>query len=545
MIEKNILVIIPARGGSKGIPRKNIRSLASKPLIYYSINTSLSSKYKPDVYVSSDDEEILSISEKLGAKTIYRSKKLAGDKITLDSVIFDAYTQVKSIEHKTYDYIITLQPTSPLLTSESLDKAIERTISNPKIETTISANDDTHLTWLKEADKYIPNYKARLNRQYLPAVYKETGGFFITRADIMSPENRIGKEVDLFLLNNGEEIDIDTYEDWNLCEYHLKRRTILFVVTGRKDIGLGHVFRSLQIANDILNHRLIFLLEKGSELGFGIIKNKHYEVYIQKHENLTDDIKKIKPDIVINDILDTNEAYMLELKKTDIKTINFEDIGIGSRSANLVFNALYPDKFIDADYYFGHEYFMARDEFLLSSKKQIEEKVSQVLITFGGTDPNNYTLKILDSIYEYCQNKQINIEVILGLGYTEKASLSKFKNVNILQDVKNISDYMLKADIIFSSAGRTVYEIACIGTPSIILSQNERENTHLFAREENGFVNLGLAINYANDKLLKQFIQLSNDVELRKQKSALMLSRDVKKGRKRVIRIINDFINNI
>ena len=90
-IYHKILVIIPARGGSKGIPQKNLRSLNKKPLIYYSIKNALNSKFKPDVYVTSDNFEILTISKQLGAKTLKRNTKLSNDSVTLDPVIFNAF----------------------------------------------------------------------------------------------------------------------------------------------------------------------------------------------------------------------------------------------------------------------------------------------------------------------------------------------------------------------------------------------------------------------------------------------------------------------
>ncbi|MFC6806263.1 cytidylyltransferase domain-containing protein [Methylophaga thalassica] len=96
--QPNILVVIPARGGSKGIPRKNLRSLAGRPLIFYSIRNALASSFLVDVYVSSEDEEILSISEKFGAKVLKRNDEDAQDVVTLDPVIFKAYKQAEAIE---------------------------------------------------------------------------------------------------------------------------------------------------------------------------------------------------------------------------------------------------------------------------------------------------------------------------------------------------------------------------------------------------------------------------------------------------------------
>jgi CMP-N-acetylneuraminic acid synthetase len=196
-IYHKILVIIPARGGSKGIPQKNLRSLNKKPLIYYSIKNALNSKFKPDVYVTSDNFEILTISKQLGAKTLKRNTKLSNDSVTLDPVIFNAFKKIELIEQKKYLLVITMQPTSPLLKVQSLDAAIKKMITSRKIDTIISALNTTHLTWIKKSEKYFPNYSKRENRQKLPQVFSETGAFLITKPRFININNRIGKNVDL------------------------------------------------------------------------------------------------------------------------------------------------------------------------------------------------------------------------------------------------------------------------------------------------------------------------------------------------------------
>ena len=141
----NILAIIPARGGSKGIPRKNIRLMNGKPLIYYSINNALNSKYITDVIVSTDDEEIKHISEICGAQVVKRPKELANDQATLDPVIYHATITMEDIKKKKYDIVITLQPTSPLLTVSTLDSALEKFI-NSEYDCFISAINTPHLS---------------------------------------------------------------------------------------------------------------------------------------------------------------------------------------------------------------------------------------------------------------------------------------------------------------------------------------------------------------------------------------------------------------
>jgi CMP-N-acetylneuraminic acid synthetase/spore coat polysaccharide biosynthesis predicted glycosyltransferase SpsG len=538
-----ILVVIPARGGSKGIPRKNLRSLNGKPLISYSIEMALESKFKPDVYVSTDDPEIAYISKKFGADIFMRDPSLAGDDITLDSVIFEAFDKLSSLNNTKYDLIITVQPTSPLLKTISLDTGIECISGHPDIDTLISATDDTHLTWKKKKNAFVPNYEKRLNRQFLDPVFKETGGFLITRNTVIAPTHRIGKNVELYILHSGEEVDIDNYEDWNICEYLLKRKTILFIVTGYPEVGLGHAYRTLQMANDILDHRLIFLTDAKSSLAYLLIKSKNYDVHAQVEKDILIDIDKFKPDVIINDILDTDASYMKSLKSKYECVINFEDLGEGAKLADIVINALYPDNYVGSNHYFGQNYFISRDEFRLSPFKTIQKKVSTVLLTFGGTDPCNLTHKVTRSIYTFCIENGIDVNIVTGPGYTNYESLSEFEKLRIHKNISNISEYMFLADIIFSSAGRTVYEIACLGTPSIILAQNKREQSHFFATPENGFINLGLGKNVSNDHILKTFKDLIVSFEARKEMNMKMLEKNVRNGKNNVMKLFKNVIS--
>ena len=103
---------------------------------------------------------------------------------------------------------------------------------------------------------------------------------------------------------------------------------------------------------------------------------------------------------------------------------------------------------------------------------------------------------------------------------------------------------MLDADLIFTSAGRTVYEVASIGTPAIVLGQNEREMTHFFASSKYGFSNLGLGYNVTDEEIMNEFIRLVESFEVREHMSSLMKKQDLKLGRKRVHKLIQDLIQD-
>ena len=491
-----ILVVIPARGGSKGIPRKNIRLLNHKPLISYAINIAKSSEYVDDIVVTTDDSEIALLSEKFGASVIRRSEELAGDDVPLDPVIYDAMVKKEKLAFDEYDLVVTLQPTSPLLKPSTLDAAIEK-FEDFAVDSVLSVVDDRHLSWGfdEKNQRYFPNYIERKNRQFLPKDFRETGAFLVTRRNFVHEDSRLGTNLDLIEVSRQESVDIDNYEDWWIAENYLQKKKVAIVVDAYDEIGTGHVYRCLSIASKLVFHDVLFLLDEQHQLGIDIIRNYNYPFMLHDgQDDLLKILKEYSPQIVVNDILDTSKEYVSQLKDDGYFVVNFEDLGTGTEVADVVFDALYEHDVSEKKVFTGHKYYILKDEFYFQPQKVIAQKVDNILITFGGTDPNNFTEKVIDSILATSYDGRIN--VILGLGYTGLEELiEKYESnqsVQIYRNVSDISEFMFKADIIFTSAGRTMYEVCSLGVPTICLCQNDREMTHVFANETNGFINMGL-----------------------------------------------------
>ncbi|MCS4448438.1 acylneuraminate cytidylyltransferase family protein [Clostridium botulinum] len=221
---KKIAVCIPARGGSKGIPRKNVRLLAGKPLITYVIDELKKSSIIDYILITTDDEEIKFIAKKKDISVIDRPSNLADDKTPLDPVVYHAVRTLESNIKKDLDIIITVQPTSPLLKAKTVEAGI-RKIVDENVDTVISVVDDRHLAWTTNKDgKYVPKYEKRMNRQYLPSEFRETGAIFATRREFISENSRMGKNIDLIEVSRHESIDIDSYSDWWVAERLLKRK---------------------------------------------------------------------------------------------------------------------------------------------------------------------------------------------------------------------------------------------------------------------------------------------------------------------------------
>lgn len=183
----------------------------------------LNSKFITDVIVTTDSDAVRIIAGQMGAMCKVRNPELCGDAITLDAVIADAIP-----ENKSWDYIITMQPTSPTLQVATLDKAIEFAIKED-LDTVISAINSPHLSWGEKNGKKIPNYTERLNRQYLPPCYMETGAFVISKRTVVTPKTRIGENVDIFEVPEDEAQDVDTFEDLRSVAATLENRRLRYM----------------------------------------------------------------------------------------------------------------------------------------------------------------------------------------------------------------------------------------------------------------------------------------------------------------------------
>ncbi|MAD60110.1 MAG: UDP-2,4-diacetamido-2,4,6-trideoxy-beta-L-altropyranose hydrolase [Myxococcales bacterium] len=537
-----VIAVIPARGGSKGIPRKNVRFLAGRPMIHYVLDAAQQCSLIDKVVVSTDSDEISYVAGLKQVQVVKRPAYLAEDQVTLDPVIHHAVESVEQAEHCRFDIVLTLQPTSPLLTQSTLNAALTGFIAQHKVDSLISVIDDRHLCWSKQGEDFVPAYQARVNRQQLPSNYKETGAFFMTRRQWLTPTSRLGKRVSVFEVPTSEAIDIDHASDWWVAEKLLRRRRILIRVDGYNKIGLGHISRTLLLAHHLIDHELLFVSEAQHELGTQILRDSHFPLRaIDAQQSYDMILDEFKPHLVINDVLDTDQNSMQALKERGCFVVNFEDLGEGGEVVDVVINALYEDPLPRKNTFWSQAYFCLRDEFRLLEPRPVVKELKEILITFGGTDPNNFTHRVLELLLAHTQG--IMITVILGRGYQEVEALESFINaqerpIRLLKDINNISHYMHRADLAFTSAGRTVYEIASLGTPLIILAQNDRELLHTFARYEHGVVNLGLGSHCSDSKLLKTLQRLLDSQELRAELQKKLLSHNLRGGVDRVIKTI-------
>ena len=216
-MNKTFLAIIPARGGSKRLPRKNILDLCGKPLISWSIEAALKSKYISKVVVSSDDEEILNISSNFGADIIKRPYELANDTATT----FDAIKHTINNLEK-YDYIVLLQPTSPLRNEKHIDEAIEL-LEEKQADGIVSVCEMDHSPLWSNTLPEDGNMRGFLREeilnkrsQDLEKYYRLNGAVYICKTDKLL-ENKsffLKDNIFAYIMDRKSSIDIDEEIDF-------------------------------------------------------------------------------------------------------------------------------------------------------------------------------------------------------------------------------------------------------------------------------------------------------------------------------------------
>jgi len=222
-----ILGIIPARGGSKGVPRKNIRKLAGQPLIQYAISAAQESRLLTKFVVTTEDKEIAQVAKFAGCEVVDRPIELAQD----DTPSLPVIQHAAEYDGTTYDAICLLQPTSPIRTGQDIDKACELLFTS---------NSDTVLSVCRIPDHYHPHWafvksdsggiqkavqtkKFATARQQLPPAYFRNGAIYVVRwSTLFASQTLYGQSISHIEMPIYQHINIDTEADWQKAETFLK-----------------------------------------------------------------------------------------------------------------------------------------------------------------------------------------------------------------------------------------------------------------------------------------------------------------------------------
>jgi len=208
-----ILGITPARGGSKGVPRKNIRNLCGKPLLAWTIEAAKQSKLLDRYVVSTEDKEIAEVARKYGAEVIPRPPELATDEASTLAVLQHVLKEVPGA-----DVVVLLQATSPIRNPGLIDHCIKRFLS-------VGADSLATGFMCKYVEYASPEMRAQeLRRQDIKGFFYDDGNIYIMKADLVRKGDRYGKKIERVILDKEQNVEIDDEFDFWLAEQALKKR---------------------------------------------------------------------------------------------------------------------------------------------------------------------------------------------------------------------------------------------------------------------------------------------------------------------------------
>lgn len=496
---KERCIVIPAVKKNAVIPDQLVKKLAGVTLMERAIHTARAVLPGEGIVVLTDSQEISLICERAGVG-FHWNKDL---RFTSLDIVAEMRGLLQDLA-RVYEHCIILRASCPLLTWVDVEDAWKkyRAVGADSLVTVKSVRQRVWNVHNDSLESLLdPGMDEGAAASGAGSLVVESRALIMLRLALLAgdagSESAVRPRIMPYFLND-RAIEIQGYQDWWICERLLRRRHVVFVVAGYPAIGMGHVFRALMLAHEITSHKISFVCTRESELAVESIARRDYRIVRQGPGELADAVLALRPDLVVNDILNTDLAYMRRLTAGGARCVNFEDEGPGADLARLVINALYEGSRSTDRLRCGPEYFCLRDEFMNAARNPLRPQVRTVLITFGGTDQRDCSRRVLDIIEPICRAYGMAIRLVAGPGYAHKqameAHLRRLENplVEFTWATNVMSRMMEGADLAICSAGRTVYELAHMRVPGMVLAHHEREARHTFARPRNGFAFVGL-----------------------------------------------------
>lgn len=345
----SVLVVIPARGGSKGIPGKNIRSFSGYPLIAWSIAAGKNSKYQPRVIVSTDDSNIAAVAREWGAETPFlRPAEFAQDNTTDLPVFEHALEWLRVNEGYEPDLVIQLRPTSPIRPITCVDDAIDVFLAHPDADSVrgvVPAGQNPHKMWRLDPDGVepmrnfmnVPGIDEPYNapRQILPPIYWQTGHIDVIKPAVILNGSMSGNRIYPTLIDPAFTVDLDNLNDWTRAEWLAKYGGLAMVTPGKTKRPIPKKISLLALDFDgIVTDNRVWVNQNGEEM-----------IAANRSDSLIMDRLREKGTEIVIISSETNPVVSARAKKMRVEAIQ----GVGLKDKAEVLSKLCAERGIPLD----------------------------------------------------------------------------------------------------------------------------------------------------------------------------------------------------
>lgn len=528
------IVFIPALKRDAAFQDDLLRKIDGKTLIQRAIDKAKDFNVtNSSIHIITDSEEVGLRGDRAGVR-VFLDKSQGGICRITDSE-FGRYCRDNV---SSSDVILRLSPYAPLIEVSTLREGSLR-LKESSVDVVVGATPI-------RVDKMIEN-TTDLENELLPVKAEKrevrSGAFAFIRGAAIRGDSK--RKLEFSTVSAGIDIfEITSYQDWWVCEKLLSRKRIVFRVIGNQRVGMGHIFRALTLAHEIVDDEIIFVTDEESKDAVNRLTNYDYRLEVYNKRDIVYRIADLTPNLVINDILDTNKEDVILLQSRGVRVMNFEDLGEGATLADVTINELYDiPRFEGGNIRWGMDYFFVRDEFIDAKPCDFKEKPDAVLLSFGGVDQHDLTRKLLFTIADACRERDVHIFVVTGPGYGAYNELADqiegMKGISLTHATGVISNIMEKVSLAITSNGRTVYEMAHMNIPALVIPQHERERTHMFASKDNGFIQFNpYKKNITESQVLESLVRMLDDSKYREGLYKKTLRYKFSENKQRVIDLI-------
>jgi spore coat polysaccharide biosynthesis predicted glycosyltransferase SpsG len=530
---RRVIFVVPARGGDREVPYLNIKRLGALPLIAHTLVEARKSRFLDRLVVSTDDEKVKQVAEEFQAEVPFlRPAELASDDAELKAIVRHAVGFVEEREGIRFDIVVTLQATSPFRTARQIDEAIDRLLES-EFDSVISVKELRSLTWRMEGGKLQAAFGRAGRRDEIEPLYQEDGAIRVMRRAVLDSRERLGGRVGQVVMDKMSALTVhDIYDFW-LAERLVHLPRVLFRVDGGGEMGMGHVYRSLAAAEALskisATADICFLMRADRPEGVQHVSRAGYQVRVLGGESAVQAIRDYSPNIIVNDLPFLDESYLRSLATVGASTINFvdtlSDIEKPTEMAAIIVAALAEEQVELEDYHAGPAFTILRASFQKRTA-EVSDRGRRIVLSFGGSDPQGLTLKTLSALGPlHEKDPELEITAVLGPAYGHGRELEELRRrlgyePRILRHVEHMADVLIEADVVLCSGGMTVFEIAALGRPGVVLCQNAREEARMqkFAREGT-ILHLGLGTEASEETVRETTRVLLNDRAARRRMS--------------------------
>lgn len=527
-----VLAVVPARGGTDTVPYLNLKRLGDKPLLAHTLDAARRAPSLDRVVVSTDDDRLAEVAAGYGASAPFRRPAdLVRDIPSLKPVIAHAVQAVEAAGDR-FDVVVVLQATSPFREGAAIEEALDRLVAGG-FDAVISVDEDRTLSWKQEGDRLVPLFEREGRREEQPPVYRENGAVVVLRRAVVDGPTRFGERVGHLVLDRRAAFTVHDLADFWMAERLLREPRVLFRADGGAALGMGHVFRSLAIADALREQAhadVAFLMSAELPDGIRTVSRHGYPVRAvdgSRPADFLEHVRDFAPAILINDLRTLPADYLRALSHLGTTTVNLVDtpgdLETTEHYEQLIVSVMKEDRETPEGFYAGPEYAILREQFR-GRTKDVREHARQVLLSFGGSDPQGLTLLAARALMALPH--AVELLAVTGPAFAFHRELEETLQqapgrVRVVRDSGHMAELMLEADVMVGSGGMSVYEIAALGTPGVILAQNAREDERMREFARHGTVTyLGLGTDVSEEALRDAVSGLLDDLAARRAMSA-------------------------